>query len=151
MSLGCKQVCSEKGFTLLESLLSLFIFMIISTFLVMFLSTMFHHVYKQNVHPFEWENFMRQAQMELRKSTNWRAEGNVLSFTMSDGRTATYGKYQNLIRKQVGGLGHEVLLQNIASFTCVPIPNGVQFNITDTRGKSYERIITYIGNEEVIK
>ncbi len=115
----------------------------------MFLSTVFFRVYNQSIHPFEWENFIKQTQMDLRESISWEVKDGQFVFTMEDGRVATYGKYQKLLRKQVAGLGHEVLLQNVYRVECEAIPDGVQFQITDMSGKIFNRKIIDIGKVEV--
>lgn len=144
-----KLLNNEKGFTLVESLLSLLIFMIISAMLAMILSVLLSRVYEQSIHPFEWENFIKQAQMDLREAENWKVEEDKILFTMIDGGVASYEIYKALLRRQVAGTGHEVLLQNVSQMKCEVIVDGVEIHVTDTSGNVFKRKLIDIADIEV--
>jgi competence protein ComGF len=140
---------NKQGFTLIEALLALFIFMIISTLFTLILSHLIPNRNQQGIHAFEWENFIEQAKVEIREANEYHVDSNIIYFTLQNGTTSTFSKYKNLIRRQVDGTGHEVLVQQVSDFSCKEIANGIEVTVTDVNGKIHRRIITVIGRREV--
>lgn len=145
MKLLFKIIRNQKGFTLIESLLSLYILSFISILLIMLLSTLLFQTNSKKLHPFELENFVIQAQSELREANEWGVNNNVIFMTSRHDEHITYSTYNELIRRQVEGRGHEVLLQNVSSFSCEEFDNGIKLNITDINGNKFIRYIYRMG------
>lgn len=136
---------NQKGFTLIESLLSLYILTFVSSLIILLLSTLFFKTSVQSIQPFELENFVIQSQNEFREINDWKVEKNVIHMTTKFDEHITYSLYNKLIRRQVDNAGHEVLLQNVSTFTCSSFENGIKMTITDTNGKQFVRNIYRLG------
>lgn len=135
----------QRGFTLIESLLSLYILTFVSTLIIMLLSTLFFQMDNATIQPLEWENFIIQSQSELREVNDWWVDNDIIHFTSTDNEHVTYSLYKNVIRRQVNGTGHEVLLQNVGMFSCNKLENGVELIVTDTNGQVLTRNIYRLG------
>lgn len=145
MKSGIKVTRNEEGFTLIESLFSLYILTFVTTLFIMLLSTLFFKHNEQAIHPFELENAIIQIQNEYREANEWSVDKNSVQMTTRYDELVTYSLYNNLIRRQVAGRGHEVLLQNVSTLKCEQLDNGVKFIIIDLKGKIFVRNIFRLG------
>lgn len=145
MKSGIKVTRNEEGFTLIESLFSLYILTFVTTLFIMLLSTLFFKHNEQAIHPFELENAIIQIQNEYREANEWSVDKNSVQMTTRYDELVTYSLYNNLIRRQVSGRGHEVLLQNVSILKCEQLDNGVKFIIIDLKGKVFVRNIFRLG------
>lgn len=113
-----KTLLNEKGFTLIESLLSLVIFMIIISITTSSLSGFVKRNHHQgSLNRLEWDNFINEVQEEANTSINQTVYSELLIFEDSSHVTSSYQKYADIVRRQVIGTGHEIVLQNISSIT----------------------------------
>lgn len=140
-----KKMKNQKGFTLIESLLSLYILTFVTTLSIMILSSLFFHVNSQMIPSFELENFVIQTQNEFREANEWSVDKDTVRITSRYDEHITYSYYNNKIRRQVEGSGQEVLLQNVNTFTCEKLENGIKFIISDKNRKMYIRNIYRLG------
>ncbi|WP_199880628.1 competence type IV pilus minor pilin ComGF [Bacillus massiliglaciei] len=140
---------NEKGFTLVEMLSSLVIFMVIT----MCLLQLFIIINKQTVsgdglNEKEWEIFCTQLKHEIHLSSEQKAAGSKLVL-MNAGNLITIEQYQDKIRRQVNGTGHEVFLQEIAAFHVEEEGKGLAVSVKDKGGHLYERKIYPVLTEGV--
>ncbi len=65
----------------------------------------------------EWELFIIQLRNEMQISQGWHLSGTTLQYSAvgSNDSMVSISKYNDKIRRQVNGQGHEVLLQNVKS------------------------------------
>jgi competence protein ComGF len=130
---------SGKGFTFIEMLVSLVIFMIICILSVQIFFTMRENLAKNNgLDLKEWEVFSLQLQNELRNSKDQYVVENKL-YLMVNGSIATIESYENIVRRQVEGKGHEIMLKNIADFHVKQEGTYITVQVTDYEGRQYMR------------
>lgn len=93
----------------------------------------------------EFVIFAGQLQADFRKSqqywTNDRQD-RLYFDRPSDMYIVHYELYQNKIRRQVRGLGHEVFLQEVSSFHVEETTYGVLLEVT-ANDLSYKRVLTH--------
>jgi competence protein ComGF len=129
----------SNGFTMIEMLVSLVIFMMISIFVVQIFIVVHSNVtLKNQLQLKEWEIFSMQLQTELRNSKDQTVVDNKLHLLI-DGRIATFEKYQDMVRRQVDGLGHEVMLQQVANFQVKKEGDHIVVQVTDHEGNQFSR------------
>ena len=104
----------EKGFTLVEMLVSFTLFLIIVSFFPIIVP-----LAKQTYNPdfsmneMEWEIFVNQLAMEYREAKEVRIHATTLTLKMENNQIITYERYEDKIRRRVDESGHEVVLQHI--------------------------------------
>ncbi|MCM3002457.1 competence type IV pilus minor pilin ComGF [Priestia koreensis] len=105
---------NQKGFTLLEMLISLSLFSFLIAFqpLLMNLIKQFHQA-DETIELQEWEIFIQQLTFDLREATEFRIQEQKLLLITKDNLAVTYERYGNKARRQVDGRGHEIVLQGI--------------------------------------
>lgn len=104
---------NNKGFTLLEMLLVLLIFISVAAMFPLFYQTIYQ--VDKEMRPesrAEWELFIIQLHKELGASHAWDPKQQKL-FYEQEGISISVEKYQSSVRRRVNGSGHEVMLQGI--------------------------------------
>lgn len=104
---------NNSGFTLVEALIALTVFIACTASFPL----LYDAVYKmreltkteENV---EWELFAIQLRNELHMADNWQISGGKLYFTNGE-ELISINQYQDKLRRQIEGKGHEVMLQNV--------------------------------------
>ncbi|MDX8364255.1 competence type IV pilus minor pilin ComGF [Cytobacillus sp. IB215665] len=141
---------TAKGFTLIEVLLSLSIFLLIVAFLPTMIAIVFPN-YDNNdqINNQEWELFLQQARIELREAIAINVNSNTLYLTTSHQKTISYEQYKTILRRRVDGTGHEVLIQNISSVIFRPVTEGIIIQVIDLSGELYEERISSMVTLEV--
>ncbi|WP_418936222.1 competence type IV pilus minor pilin ComGF [Natronobacillus azotifigens] len=131
---------SNRAFTLVEVLIGLTIF---ST-LMLLLPTIFRFVELDN-HTDELavRQFFHFVTDEIHSNSIDRINTNSIQLRNNGGDKITISKYNDLIRRQVNGTGHEILLRNVNHFTVVSLSNGLHLTIQSQNGDTYEKIIAY--------
>lgn len=136
--------CGQKGFTLLNVLVSLMVYM----FVAGTMASIFHLFLSPerngaDIHPREWTITAEQILKECRNSLDIRAAGDQQSLEMTDrqGDVVRYEKYQTVIRKRVNGKGHVPLLQHVKHMRFVIEDHLLILEATSLRGKSYRKSI----------
>ncbi|MCA1031716.1 prepilin-type N-terminal cleavage/methylation domain-containing protein [Bacillus timonensis] len=121
----------SKGFTLIETLVSMACLVVVLTLITPFLKIIFlESSLKHQVNRMEWEIFLQQAKMEIRESTSVTIANNKLYFYQQN-QVISYEKYGDKIRRRVNGSGHEIILQEINSVTFHPLQNGIEIRVVD--------------------
>ncbi|MFC0269979.1 competence type IV pilus minor pilin ComGF [Metabacillus herbersteinensis] len=129
---------NQAGYSFINLLLSLVIyFTIISSFALIlhFVSTQTN--YPDDLKPFEWDVFLIQLQRELSEASNIETTTNELTFQNNQGETVTFHQYQDLLRRQVEGRGHEIVLLQVKESTFTKENTGVTLKVVSTAGKNF--------------
>ncbi len=129
---------NNKGVILLDMLFSLFLFLII----VSFIPPTLHLVLEKQLaaaelQNMEWQLFVSQLKKEVRISESIQVENNKL-LLYADGENIIYEAYGGKIRRRVDFTGHEVTLQNVVSVQFSKLKNGVQVKIKDDYNQQNE-------------
>lgn len=129
---------NEKGYTLLEALFQLVVFVIFSHIFVLIM--LWYTEMKSTVFALEqtkWELFVYDMNMYFVDVMSFEVDetNSKITFETSDG-LYSMERYQNIIRKQVKNLGHEPLLigiktghfyyENEELTVVVEFPNGIK-------------------------
>ncbi|MCA1320537.1 prepilin-type N-terminal cleavage/methylation domain-containing protein [Bacillus tianshenii] len=129
----------EKGFTLMEVLVSFSVVLMITAFLPILFQAVHTFIKEEKgVHPLELEVFTQQAKNEIRTAKSVTSTGKILTIRNANNQNVTYEKYQGNIRRRVNGTGHEILLQNIKDVVFVQERNGATIYITGAGEDFYE-------------
>ena len=134
---------SEKGFTLVEMLVSFGLFLIIVSFFPIIIP-----LAKQTYNPdfsmneMEWEIFVNQLAMEYREAKEVRIHATTLTLKMENNQVITYERYEDKIRRRVDESGHEVVLQHIKNIMYEQQKERLLIRLTDGVNKGREETIT---------
>lgn len=93
--------------------------------------------YDKDLKPYEWELFIIQLQQEMKNSVNWSVNNNELLFENKQGQLISISKYNQLIRRQVYGMGHEILLMKIGTLNFEQQQTGIKMTVSSQAGKEY--------------
>lgn len=141
---------NDSGYTLLEMILSLMIFLIIVSILPIGLRTVLNEeVFESGIRSMEWEVFSGQIKKEIRCADEMTVQAEKI-LLKKDGKVILYEKYGTSMRRRVEYQGHEILIQNLSSFQFNKIPRGVQIFATDLNGDMHStRAYNFISIGEV--
>ncbi|MGE7182927.1 competence type IV pilus minor pilin ComGF [Peribacillus sp. NPDC006672] len=129
----------NDGFTMIEMLFSLMILMTTSLFVLQLFSIIHTQMGSvDKLHPKEWEVFTMQMKQEVRSSKDQDVMGNKL-YLLSGEQLSAFEQYEDKVRRQVNGMGHEVILQNISEFRVEKDGGVIVINITDKAGTTFSR------------
>ncbi len=138
-----KKLQDEKGFTLLETLFSLVLFLIIISISTSSLKSFVKRNYNyESLNRLELDNFIKEVQKEANKSISFTVYPDMLLFEEFNQVTTSYRKYATIIRRQRLGAGHEIVLQNISDIKFVQISQSqILVRVIDLNGGIYEKTI----------
>jgi competence protein ComGF len=129
---------NERGYTFLNMLLSFFIYSIIISSLAIILHFLLSHSQHENdLKPFEWELFVIQFHSELKEARDISVNKSEVTFINKQGQFVSINHYQNLIRRQVTGKGHEIYLFKVKKVDYKQDYNGVHITVISNSGKDY--------------
>ncbi|WP_027963432.1 ComGF family competence protein [Halalkalibacillus halophilus] len=107
---------NQKGFTLLNALLSLSIIILITPFLTISIQTI------TTIEPSTYQSKLEYHQVgfhmsfELYKAKEVILNGDSITFIRYNNDRITYEKYNNLLRRRVNSSGHEVIAYGVEYF-----------------------------------
>ncbi|EDO1222353.1 competence protein ComGF [Listeria innocua] len=128
---------STSAFTLLETILSITIVLSISSLIPLFFECYHKTIQLSNLdQTSEWQLFLVQTRLELEKATNIQVHPEKLSFKVND-NLVTYSKYNNILRRQVNGKGHEPLLDKVTNWQITNEENQLILKVTFSNNKFY--------------
>jgi competence protein ComGF len=138
----------EKGFTLIEALLSFSLFCMISLSIPLMMKG-FSTIKNDLVPPryYEWNLFYESVRNEIRKADAIEIMPQHISFVV-DGETILYEKYNQSIRRRVNNRGHEIVLQAVDQFTFASIHEGVHLDLEFEGGEKVEGNFFYFSASE---
>ncbi|RSD27482.1 competence protein comGF [Mesobacillus subterraneus] len=130
------QTRNERGFTMLEMVISLAFFMIIVSMLPIGFSLLLNNSAAElGIRQMEWEVFSSQVKKEIRTAEQIMVQPDKLLLTVN-GQTVLYEKYGSGIRRRVNYQGHEILVQSILTCSFQNIIDGVEITAVDLNGKT---------------
>jgi competence protein ComGF len=138
----------ERGFTLIEALLSFSLFCMISLsipLMMMGFSTIKHDMVPPRY--YEWNLFHESVRNELRKADAIEIMPQYISFLV-DGEKILYEKYNQSIRRRVNNRGHEIVLQAVVQFTFTSIHQGMHLDLEFEGGEKVEGDFYYFSAPE---
>jgi len=117
-------------------MLALVLLYMISTLVVMFTSITFHEDASER-----WGNkniwlFMNQFQKELEGAQNIQCQPNDVSF-QKDGNLIDYRQSGERVLRTLNHNGYEIVLNSIATWTCVSHDSLLNVNVEDKKGTIY--------------
>lgn len=137
---------NEYGFTLVETMFSLFLFSIV-IFMFPFILSFFKPAAFETLKVKEVELFFMQISREIHGAKSMSIQGRQLIVELHNGDKASYEHYNNLIRRRLNEKGHEILLQHIQSVHFQLEQQLVTIQITGERGERFERKLALIGED----
>lgn len=137
---------NKNGFTLIGTLISFSIFLIVVSLFPHIIGLWANTTPDRNAFSYEeFVIFTGQMQVDFRKSQSFSLnnQGNKIYFDRpEDLFIVHYEQYEDKIRRQVRGLGHEVFLQRISSIHLQEMSYGVLIEV-ETEGNTYRRVLTH--------
>ncbi|MFC6463833.1 competence type IV pilus minor pilin ComGF [Marinilactibacillus sp. GCM10026970] len=135
----------EKGFTLIEVLLSLSIVSLCVVLLSFFTSQSKSLQDRINTdRQLEWHLFLNQTEYELEGSTRVSVDSDNLSVEKENKQghkeTIKYQKYLSLLRRQVGGEGHQPMLTDLKSLQFKTKENKVTITVKFNNEETYSAV-----------
>lgn len=131
------QMNRDAGFTLVETLLSLMILLLTIPFVIYFLS----NLQVEDENHLSVEQFFVFIRNDAISAQNVTVDGTRLYFHLESGETAKIEQYNQLIRRQVNGQGHEIYLRDVVSFKLELRNEGVKVFVETVEGETYEKTI----------
>lgn len=134
---------NELGITLISHLLRLVIILITLPIIVFSINNIKVLPLSESL---KVQQFFFILQLEAYTAKNVYTSNNQLFFTLSTGETAQFHNYQDVIRRQVQGRGHEIYLRDVKSLMTTELPYGVHVQVTTLKGDTYERTLVYFSS-----
>ncbi|MDQ0161363.1 competence type IV pilus minor pilin ComGF [Aeribacillus alveayuensis] len=132
----------NRGFTFANLLISFSIALLIlfsfNVLLSYFLKTSVH---SKDLHPYEWKVFLITLQKDLKNANQLQVRSNIITYEDIKGRNIMISQYGNVIRYQVEGQGHIVMLQRVKTSHFQQVQHGVSIEIESLKGSFYDAII----------
>jgi len=136
-----QSLSNDRGFTLLETIITFSLLVII----VLISSSSLHPFVQNNVkncslNALEWDNFIFKLQNDINTGIRVTRSLHRLEIEAADHSISSYEQYQQIIRRQKNGTGHDIALQNIKDLQIYPISCALlTIKVTDLKGVIYER------------
>jgi len=135
---------NTKGFTLISMLVALTILVLTLPFVYYALSAL--QLKQTYTEALSVQQFFTQLHYDVMSSSSAHIANNQLYIRVTDGndhtdRIARVSLYNNTIRRQVNGLGHEIYLRQVSDITFEEQTNAIFLTITKESGEVYEKTI----------
>ncbi|HLS36181.1 MAG TPA: ComGF family competence protein [Bacillota bacterium] len=130
----------KNGFTFVSILFAL-VAISITIPLLMYLLEL--SIYQDNHEDISVFHFFHFIQDDLFLTQEYKIVDNQLYLTFYDGREVEITKYNDLIRKQVSGQGHEIYLRNVKNFIVEETNTGFTIYISNLAGDTFEKTYTF--------
>ncbi|WP_197076552.1 competence type IV pilus minor pilin ComGF [Domibacillus indicus] len=129
---------NNKGFTMLEMLIALTVFTTCA-FSVPLLYDSASRIIKDSKAEkmMEWELFIIQLRNDMQSSQNWQLSGPQIQYSAAgpNDSVVSISRYNDKIRRQINGKGHEVMLQDVKSASFSMEGGNVYLSVTFSNGK----------------
>jgi competence protein ComGF len=128
---------NNRGFTMLEMLLSILAFIVIASMLPGIMKAIFDEGFLESgIRRMEWEVFSSQIKKEIRSADQYTVSQDKIMLE-KDGKIILYEKYGTSMRRRVDFQGHEILMQNLSWFYFKKIREGFEVSASDLNGTEY--------------
>lgn len=133
----------DKGFTLLEVLFALGLFSLLAFFMTSTLLVLnkWGDAEKISVERMEWTIFIRQLDREIQQASAWNVPNPKILTLQIGTAKMTYEPYMTIIRRRVGGEGHEVILQNVKDYSFQINADELVVTVQKQNGGTFEKKI----------
>lgn len=131
---------NKNGFTLVSLLLSL---AILSSTLVLIPAIYRLVEEKPNTDELSVRQFFHFLTDEVHENKFDYTTSNSIYLKNESGESVTISSYLKIIRRQINGKGHEILVRNITAFMVQELPYGLRITITIITGDIYEKTISF--------
>lgn len=138
-------IFNEKGFTLIEVLITLMI--------ILALTAVLPSLMISSVRTSAFDHQDEEAQLfyvlvakEVRGAASVVTNGKTLTLTKPSGDTITFEMFGNVIRRRVNGTGHEVVLQGVKGMSIEVSGPRVKVGLVLTNGSTKEEVCYQLGN-----
>ncbi|WP_188453664.1 ComGF family competence protein [Virgibacillus oceani] len=131
---------NEKGFTFITLLVTITLFFMTLPFIGYISKTVTYSSNYDEISTLQFFHFIRD---DVMKATNFYVDAKGLKLNMKDGTVVSFEQYNNTVRRQVDGQGHEIYLRNVKQFELKPLPFGIHLTITSIQGEIYEKSIIF--------
>lgn len=122
---------------MVEMLLSVLLFLLIASMLPLGMKIILdNRVSDTAVRKMEWEIFSSQVKKEIRSAQQLTVQPDKLLIKV-DGQLILYEKYSSNMRRRVNYQGHEILMQNLSSFSFGKTVDGIEIKAKDVQGINY--------------
>ncbi|MBN8250391.1 prepilin-type N-terminal cleavage/methylation domain-containing protein [Priestia flexa] len=133
---------NQKGFTLVEMLLSLTIFFVIVSFIPPVLSLANQKYAPDDLATeMEWEIFIQQLTKEYRRAHHVSVNERILSLRIDGEPLVTYEPFNDKVRRRVDQSGHEVVLQFVKLIEYKYESNLLHIKVVYKHGEIHETTI----------
>ena len=127
----------DKGFTLLELLFSLMLFLTVTILtLQIAMAVQKHSIPDNGMDYMEWELFLTDLQWEIRNAVSHETRSNKLYIIQND-RVVSFEQNGSNIRRRVDQTGHEVMLQRVHTFRIEKEEHAIVMAVTDALGQEF--------------
>lgn len=140
----------ERGFTLIECMLSLFILMVVVSLLLMLFKVSafdrdIHYLFRNQAHL-----FFEQIEGEIHSASTIQAAGTTLLLNHSNGDVAVYELLNSNLRRRLNWTGHEVLLGDVKNVQYRLADQQLEIRVHSLQGdKLYHKILLYRSEQDV--
>ncbi|MFD2625830.1 competence type IV pilus minor pilin ComGF [Salibacterium salarium] len=136
-----KSVCSccqnKKGMTLIETLISLSILVICASIITLYIPFLRNDTVTSRQ---EIQLFFQQIKDDMDQAYTIEESKNEIIINETNDYIQYVKSGNNIVRKK-NGRGHEIVLQNIDSFTVQPMIYGADIHITDNRNVKWSGVL----------
>lgn len=130
----------ERGITFISVLFSLAILLTTLPFLFFIFQSLPQKSFEEELSARQFFHFLRN---ELYASETVTIAPTSVSLKSKDGSEITIELYGNLIRRQVSGQGHEILVRNIKQVEFQAIAYGFHATVVTKGGETYEKSFSF--------
>ena len=133
----------DKGFTLLEVLFAVGLFSLLALFMTTALLSLnkWDEAEENSVERMEWTIFIRQLDREIQQASAWNVPNPRILSLQIGAEKMTYEPYLTIIRRRVGGEGHEVILQNVKDYSFQIKGDELLVRVQKQNGGTFEKKI----------
>lgn len=129
---------NQDGITYLSVLFAFAVLLLMLPFFTVVYSSIETKSYQEEL---EVNQYFRFVQDETEISSHIAINPSLLTFYYPDGTSSQFNHYENLIRKQTEGLGHEILLRDVNTIHYSVTSYGMKITIKTASGKSHDKKI----------
>ncbi|MEW9677522.1 ComGF family competence protein [Lentibacillus sp. L22] len=131
---------NKNGFTFITLLVTITILFTTLPFTAYFLQSIDPYSHDQERAIQQFFYFLRD---DVLQATDYAVTPTKLTLKDKNQTTITIEQYQNLIRRQVKGKGHEIYLREVKKVLFEKLPYGIKVSITSAQGETYEKSIMF--------
>ncbi|MGE8078102.1 competence type IV pilus minor pilin ComGF [Peribacillus loiseleuriae] len=132
---------NNRGFTLIEMLLSLSIFILIAGMIVQLYVAVGKELHQdKRLNQMEWEIFLQQIKEELWLSSSQTILNDSIYMVVGED-IVSIEKYNQILRRRVNRTGHQIMLQNVSSFHCRLEGYKIVISVKDLAGNTFTRVL----------